>query len=90
MFLPLTLGTVSAVWRGIRLFSFHLFPKIKLGSKLIDHRPNKLKGVSSEVWCIHWVTIEEDIVADNNGDVGRHRTLYRLFVPFFICSSSGI
>jgi hypothetical protein len=22
-------------------------PKIKLGSKLIDHRPNKLKGVSS-------------------------------------------
>jgi hypothetical protein len=44
-----TLGTVSAVRRGIRLFGFHLFPKIKLGSKLIDHRPNKLKGVSSEV-----------------------------------------
>jgi hypothetical protein len=21
-------------------------------SKLIDHRPNKLKGVSSEGWCI--------------------------------------
>jgi hypothetical protein len=26
--------------------------KIKLGSKLIDHRPNKLKGVSLEGWCI--------------------------------------
>jgi hypothetical protein len=47
-----TLGTVSAVWRGIRLFGFHLLPKIKLGSKLIDHRPNKLKGVSSEVFDI--------------------------------------
>jgi hypothetical protein len=44
-----TLGTVSAVRRGIRLFGFRFFPKIKLGSKLIDHRPNKLKGVSSEV-----------------------------------------
>jgi hypothetical protein len=21
-------------------------------SKLIDHRPNKLKGVSSEGWCV--------------------------------------
>jgi hypothetical protein len=60
-----TLGTVSAVWRGIHLFSFHLFPKIKLGNKLIDHRPNKLKGVSSEDWYIHWVTLEKDVVADD-------------------------
>jgi hypothetical protein len=31
-------------------FFFHLIPKIKLGSKLIDNRLNKLKGVSSEVF----------------------------------------
>jgi hypothetical protein len=48
-----TLGIVSAVWRGFRLFGFCLNPKIKLGSKLIDHRLNKLKGVSSEGWCFY-------------------------------------
>jgi hypothetical protein len=47
-----TLGIVSAVRRGIRLFGFRFFPKIQLGSKLIDHRPNELKGVSSEVFGV--------------------------------------
>jgi hypothetical protein len=44
-----TLGTVSAVRRGFDRSVSVRNPKIKLGSKLIDHRPNKLKGVSSEV-----------------------------------------
>jgi hypothetical protein len=30
-------------------------------------------------WCIRWVTLEEDIVVDDAGARGRHRTLYRLF-----------
>jgi hypothetical protein len=34
---------------GVSIIRFPPFPKMKLGSKLIDHRPNKLKGVSSEV-----------------------------------------
>jgi hypothetical protein len=37
---------------GVLIVRFSSFPKIKLGSKLIDHRLNKLKGVSSEGWCI--------------------------------------
>jgi hypothetical protein len=31
--------------------------------------------------CIRWVTLEEDIVVDDAGARGRHRTLYR---PFYL------
>jgi hypothetical protein len=50
---------------GVSIVRFSSFPKIKLGSKLIDHRPNKLKGVlrrSSRCWLGNF--FEENVVVD--------------------------
>jgi hypothetical protein len=73
-----TLGTVSAVRRGFRLFGFRLNPKIKLGSKLIDHRLNKLKGVSSEVLVYSLGNfLRRMLLLMMNETVGRHKVFYR-------------
>jgi hypothetical protein len=58
-------------------------PKIKLGSKLIDHRPNKLKGVSSEVLVYLGNFLRRMLLLIMLELVGRHGTLYRLVVLCF-------